>query len=361
LTNNNANNNNEKDLYAYSSASCTVEQLAFSNNSVQLSFVTDSSPTSISGSETNANVLYGKTNVNGYASIGRSGDLNVTFFYDDSGMSSSDESSVALYRLDGSTWAEVPNTSVNTSGNHLSATLSEFGTFGLFKDSGSSSSSSSNSGGSSAYSRSIAKGTITDLTPDAAGRITKDSTALSSNGNAKLEFIKGAIALDANGDPVRKVIITIPASLPSDTPKEVLDSGLYYDFGPSGATFSENVLISIDFDPEDFKDTIPMIYTYTSEGGWIALKTTVDWDNGKVMAYTDHFSLYAVFDTDVEDTGISMLETAEIPTETSAVEYDDTSIEDNGASSFVYWALGIVIVLSLGFVVLKKHKGKGGL
>ncbi|WP_406660946.1 NosD domain-containing protein [Methanolobus sp. ZRKC3] len=364
LTSNNANDNNEKDLYVYSSASCTVDRLVLTDNLAQLSFVTDSSSTSIIGYETNAYALSGKTNVNGYASIDRSSDLDVNFFYDDSGMSSSGESSVTLYRLDGSIWVEVPDASLNTSGNYLSASLSEFGTFGLFKGPEQSSDSGSSSGGSSTYARTIAQGTITDMTLDDEGELTKDSTAISSNGMAKLEFSKGTKALDPNGNPVSKVIIITPASLPSDTPKEVVDSGLYYDFGPSGTTFSQNVLITIDFDSGDLEGRTPVIYTHTSEDGWVALETIVDWQNGRATSYISHFSLYALFSTDAENAveeASQVIAESSVTVEKEETPLEEVPVEDGSSSSFIYWISGIGIVLSLGIVIIRKQKGERGL
>jgi parallel beta-helix repeat protein len=368
VTENAAIGNGISNLYALSSSNCIVDKLVLTDISTQISTVTDSSDTAISGTETNANNLSGKTNVNGYVNITRSGNLNVTFFYDDSGMSSSEESSIDLYRLNGSSWVEVAGNSLNTAGNNISANLSEFGMFGLFYDEDpSSSSSSSSNGGSSGSSgsyvatRVLSQGTTTTLSTNSDGELIGDAVAKSSDTKTTLILYKGTVGTDVSGNPVSRVIITTPASLPSDTPREVIESGLYYDFGPSGTTFSKEVLITIEFDPAEFKDRNPVIYTYTSEEGWIALETTVDWENGRATAYISHFSMYALFGTDVEEV---VEETPQVSVESSAttvMEKEDIPVDEEGGSSLVYWILGIGIILSLGIVVLKKQKGEGGL
>ena len=72
----------------------------------------------------------GKTNVNGYVNLSYSGyeslgisgysgpgSMDITLSYDDSGMSSTKESSISMFSLDGSTWVRVPNATLSTSNN----------------------------------------------------------------------------------------------------------------------------------------------------------------------------------------------------------------------------------------------------
>jgi len=122
-------------------------------------------------------------------------------------------------------------------------------------------------------------------------------------------------------------------------------------------------MITMDFDPEDFEGRAPVIYTYTSEDGWIALETTVDWENGRATAMISHFSLYALFGTDGEPEKEILLEPASESTEFTPVE-EETSVkesEDENGFGFLPWIIGIAIILGLGIVYVNKQKGNEGL
>jgi parallel beta-helix repeat protein len=361
LTGNYAINNSNYDVYADSHSDNMIENLVLTNNLAELSFVSDGG-VRVKGVETVATVLSGKTSMNRYVTIVNSSvsTMNFTFFYDDSGLSSSLEDSVALYRLVNSEWIAVSGTSLNNTGNYVSKSLSEFGTFGLFIDAESSSSTTpSSSSSGSVATRVRSQGTTTDMPTNEDGEVTGDTVAKSSDTKTTLTLYKGTVGTDPSGNPVTKIIVTKPASLPADTPEEVIESGLYYDFGPSGTTFSKEVLITIDFNPEEFEGRVPMIYTYTSEGGWEALETTVDWKNGKATAMIRHFSMYALFGTDAEEVEDTVVETPDVTTDSVAEE--ETSAENDGNSGYLYLIAGFGIALVLGIVVIRKQKNGGGL
>ncbi|NPE29328.1 right-handed parallel beta-helix repeat-containing protein, partial [Methanococcoides sp. SA1] len=359
LINNTAIGNIDHDLY--SNRENIVENIVVTHNSSTISFITDRNRIQVSGEDTHSTVLAGRTNVNGYVDISSSGSAiqNVTFLYDDSEMTDVEEASLALFRLNGSQWVEVPDSSLNSSGNHVSANLTEFGTFGLFKEyTATSPTISSSSSGGSVASRVRSQGTITDLPVNGDGKLTFDAVVKSSDTKTTLTLREGTVAVDPAGNPVNKIIVTKPASLPADTPADVVNSGLYYDFGPSGTTFSKDIMISIYFDSGEFEGRAPTIYTHTSEDGWIALETTIDWENGRVTAMTNHFSMYALFGTDstLEEDGVetSVVGSAPVTEEGKPVENDD------GFGS-LYWITGIGIVLMLGIVVMRKPKNGEGL
>jgi hypothetical protein len=330
--------------------------------------------TGIKGNVTNSTSLSGKTNVNGYLTVKRGGivvksadvgvtredpTLDITISYDDSGMSSSDESSIDLYKYKNGTWIAVSDTSLDTSNDQLTVAISE-GTFGLFKDLETSSSSSSGSSGGSVATRVRAEGTIATLQTNGNGEVTGDTVVKSKDTITTLTLYKGTVGTDTSGNPVNKVIVTTPASMPADTPKEVLESGLYYDFGPSGTTFSQDVLITIDFDPEEYEDKNPVIYTYSEENGWIALETTIDWENGRATAYTNHFSLYALFGDEEEEV---VEESSEVSAEFSepVEENIETPVEDESGFGYISLILGIVVIGTIGYIFVKNQKGEGGL
>ena len=359
---------NDYEFHSEFSNNITVDKVILNDKSAQVSFVTDERLIQLNGTETNPYSLSGKANVNGYITMSTESiapdialsfpdNIITKFSYSDSGMSSSGESSIALYRLNNSSWVKVSDTTLNTNGNYVSANLTEFGTFGLFKDP----EPESSGDGSSLMARIRSEGTITDIPVGNDGEVTGDTVVKSSDSTSTLTLYKGTKAVDPNGDPVSKVIVTTPASLPADTPREVVESGLYFDFGPDGTTFSQDVMITLDFNPEEFEGRAPVIYTYTSEDGWIALETTIDWENGRATAMISHFSLYALFGTDAEDVQDTSVELASEDISSPVVVEEDTPAEDDDSSGYFLGIIGIVIILGAVIIFVKNQKDKEGL
>ena len=366
LTGNNVADNGIYGFYDHYSENTTVDDLAVTGSFARISFVTTESGTGIAGNGTSSVTLPGRANVSGYITIDSSteDELESKFLYDDSGMSLAGESSVTLFRLNDTQWNEVGNASLNTVGNYVSVNLSGSGTFALFKEHDSSGSdnssgpgSSSGRDGGSAAARERDQA-IAYLPAGSGGEITGDTTVSSSAGTAALTFYKGTKAVGPDGVPVNRITVTTPSSLPSDTSPELIGSGLYYEFGPSGTIFSEEVLITIDFDPVRFEGMTPVIYTYSSENGWIALETTVDRENGRATAMISHFSLYALSGKDA-GTGTTVAETPEVDTKLAAATEDEiqvyeTPAEDENGSVSVYWIAGAGVVLMLGIMLVKR-------
>ena len=361
LTNNNATNNNEKDLYAYSSSSCTVDRLALTDNLAQLSFVTDSSSTSIIGSETNANVLSGKSNVNGYTTIDRSGDLNVTFFYDDSGMSSSDESSVVLYRLDGSIWVEVANASLNTSGNCLSATLSEFGTFGIFRDTEFSSNPSS-SPSSSGIRVSVSQGQnseIVEATAASTLRVVK-GTEVNYDFSDSVTPVLG-VSFDAKDD---EGLVVAKVQVLSDTPEGIPSpSGTSYqlmsiDVGNEGTISTdnaENVLIlfkvSREWIEENDIDVSSIRMTRYHGEQWQNLPTIQVKEDDEFICFSAETPGFSVFNVVGDKIG-EVVAVEETGTSLSADEETEPETKDTPG----FTGLAGIVIVSLAFLVSRKLK-----
>ncbi|AFV24866.1 putative cell surface protein [Methanolobus psychrophilus R15] len=379
---------NDHAFYAFDSVNTIVSNLMITTEMAQMSFVTSDSKLVISEENLDPITMSGKMNVNGYVNMIRSpsyldsidlmsidAGIDIQFFYDGSGMSSAGESSIDLFRLNDTVWEEVPNATLNTSGNYVSATIKENDgiaptgimginptytvTMALFKDT---EPSTSGNPGSSVVARERREGTITDLPAGDDGELTGNTVVKSSDMTTTLTFYKGTKALDPLGNPVNSIIVTTPSSLPSDTPREVIESGFYFRFGPSGTTFSQDVMITMDFNPADFEGRTPVIYTYTSEDGWIALETTVDWENGRATAMISHFSLYALFGTDVEPVKEVLFEPVLEDTEQALVE--EAPVEgstDGNEFGFVPWVIGIVLVIGLGLIYGNKKKNNKGL
>ncbi|WP_292465862.1 lectin like domain-containing protein [Methanolobus sp.] len=375
--------NNTYEFAAMGSENVTVNDLILSCDNASLSFLTDAYTLRLTGNDSHDTSLLGKTNVNGYIDLFRSvpahlDNMPVTFSYDDCGMSSVGESSVSLYRLNGNEWVKVANTVLNINDNYVSAAISAVdanplindavfetyeATFSLFKDlENSLSDSFAVNSGSSAMAKERRDGTISYLPVGNEGEIKDDFIVSSSSGSTTITLYNGTKATDPLGDPVDRIIVTTPASLPEDVPAELLWSGIYLRFGPSGTSFSQDIMLTIDFDQQDLEGRSPVIYTYTSEDGWIALETTVDWENGRATAYISHFSLYALFGTDSEPVKEVSFEPALENTEQVLVE--EAPVEesaDEKGFGFVPWVIGIVLVIGLGLIYGNKKKNNNGL
>ncbi|WP_406656014.1 NosD domain-containing protein [Methanolobus sp. ZRKC2] len=132
LTNNYANDTTTA-LLLTSSPNNSIGDLILSSGFPKLSFVSGSSFSNIRYAATDANTFTGKTNVNGYVLISSTEtSMNMDIFYDDAGLSSSDEAELSLFRWDSSNWTEVTNPFIDTSNDFVTANLTEYGTFGLF-------------------------------------------------------------------------------------------------------------------------------------------------------------------------------------------------------------------------------------
>lgn len=387
--------NNQYDFCSALSYNLEVEKLMLIKDQAQMSFTVDEGIVLLSGNESSDVSLPGKTNVNGYIDmlavinpdIGyRSVDAEINvllpqklefkFLYDDSGMSSNGESSIRLYQLNGTKWTSIPSSSLNTNANYVAAALDwqyitehdsidiginsptpyyEMVTLALFKDPEPSRSSGS-------LPQSLKDSTMTDLPISNEGEITRDTVVKSKNSDATLTLYKGTKAIDASGNPVNAIRVTPFSYGPAGIPADATDHGLYFKFEPSGTTFSQDVMITMEFNPEDFEGRTPVIYTYTSEGGWIALETTVDWENGRATAMISHFSFYALFGTDAEPVKEVSFEPASETTEpvTSEGNHTEESTDEKGLG-FIPWVVAIVLVIGLGIVYVTKKKKEGGL
>jgi hypothetical protein len=74
--------------------------------------------------------------------------------------------------------------------------------------------------------------------------------------------------------------------------------GLYYDFGPTGTTFSNPVNVSLKYDPATLpagtdQSKLYIAWWDTSTGQWISLPSVVDLVNHTITASVTHFTLYS--------------------------------------------------------------------
>ncbi|MDI6886984.1 MAG: fibronectin type III domain-containing protein [archaeon] len=133
----------------------------------------------------------------------------------------------------------------------------------------------------------------TTVSTEPTGEVKSTVTASSADAKASATIPEGTIAKDAAGNPLTKVTVAQPSTLPG-VPSGVNYVGYAYNFGPAGVTFSQPVEISITFDLAKREGKTPVIYVYEA-GGWKALDTTVDWANNKATARVTHFSTFVLF------------------------------------------------------------------
>ncbi|MDI3485923.1 MAG: hypothetical protein PWQ51_2309 [Methanolobus sp.] len=134
LLTNTLSGNVQYGFYSNDSLNLVINNQTFTSGSMEVTFDVNSTETSINGTDTNSTALSGKENVFGYLDINSSDNMTISFFYNDSAMSNETEATLDLYKFVNSSWVAVSNTSLNTSLNTLSVNISDFGTFGLFKD-----------------------------------------------------------------------------------------------------------------------------------------------------------------------------------------------------------------------------------
>jgi hypothetical protein len=105
-------------------------------------------------------------------------------------------------------------------------------------------------------------------------------------------------------------ITVTPVSSPGAPPADVNALGLYYDFGPSGTTFSSPINITLKYDPAALPAGADQSMLYIawwdiSAGQWVSLPCIVDPVNHTVTAAVSHFTIYSVLAPVTATGGIS--------------------------------------------------------
>ncbi|WP_321431013.1 PGF-pre-PGF domain-containing protein [uncultured Methanolobus sp.] len=373
LTGNTAIGNDDYEFYSRSSTNCTIDNLEIDTGSMELSFVPIYDGTAIRSNETISTGPSGKANVNGYLDIGLLEDMNMTIFYDDSGMSSSIESSVTLYKLNGNEWVAVPNATLNTSGNFVSvnldsgvsvdiASIADYtSTYGLFKSVPSSNSGSDDDG----VRASVSQGQNPAIVSNSASsvkRVTGGSEVnydFSDSGTPVL-----GVSFDAKDD---KGLVVSKVQVLSSTPEGVpASSGHSYqimsiDVGSEGTISSasaDNIMIhfkvSKQWIEENDIDLSTIRMTRYHGDQWNDLPTSQESEDGEYYyfyAETPGFSVFNVVGDEIGETSEQDTASASIVEEESEpVEEEETS----GIPGFTAIA-GVVFVL-LSVILRRRQK-----
>jgi len=381
LTDNTAIGNDDYAFYSRSSTNSTVDKLEFTNSSMQMSFVTDTSETAVRGNETTFGAPAGKTNVNGYVDVANRYGVNMTIYYDDSGMSSSVEASIALFKLNGSEWVEVPNATLSTSGNYVSVefdrpmpdfiSIADYtSTYGLFKNVPSSDSSSDDDG----VRASVSQGQDPAIVSNSASsvkRVTGGSPVdydFSDSGTPVL-----GVSFDAKDD---KGLVVAKVQVLSGSPEGVpASSGNSYrmmsiDVGSEGTVSSDNAdnihirfKVSKQWIEENSIDVSTIRMTRYHGEQWNDLPTYQEKEDDDYIYFYAETPGFSIFEVVGDSVAADTVETSEVSAEFSEPVEEDVEMpaEDEGGFGYIYLILGIVAIGIVGYIVVKNQKGEGGL
>lgn len=212
---------------------------------------------------------------------------------------------------------------------------------------------------------------------DSSGKLLQTITAKSKDGKLTLNFIKGTIALDKNGNPIKRLEASVDTT-PPDPPEDANIIGLAYDFGPAGATFNPPATLTWEYDPEELpegaaEEDLVLAYYDEETGEWVILECTVDIDNNVITASIAHFTTFATLspipekekevvevveeeEEVVEEEEEVVKEEEEKPVEEKEVveEEEKPAVEEKEAPKGVNWALigGVCGAVVLVVIVL---------
>nr|WP_321498082.1 PGF-pre-PGF domain-containing protein [uncultured Methanolobus sp.] len=351
------------DIYFKSSPDCEIDMLKLLDDSAILSFVTDSVETEIRSTECDLTLSGKEAMTDGYIYIDRTGTFNVTFAYNDTGISSSVESSVNLYYFNfgTGTWEEVANTILDTTSNTVSVNLPESGQFfALFRDPNSEATTTSSSSGTRA---SVSQGqdpAIVGASASAVKRITGDSEVdydFSDSGTPVL-----GISFDATKD---KGLVVAKVQVLSSNPDGVPSpSGRSYqmlsiDVGSEGTISSdsaENIMIRFKVSKQWIEEnnidisTIRMTRYHGEQ--WNDLPTYQEREeDGYIYFYaeTPGFSIFEVVGD--EKSAIS----EQVPVSTPVTEeFEEPVAEEETSSTPGFTAIAGIVFVSLAVLLRRK-------
>lgn len=371
LTTNTAENNSEYDIVTHGVNE--IESLTITENDACISFLSNNTEIGIKGNATNSTALSGKINVNGYLTVKINGILldsiglnglapvtNITVSYDDSSISSSVESSINLYKYINNTWTAVNGTSLDTSSNQLTVTISE-GTFGLFRDPNPTPTTPSSSS-SSGTRASVSQGqdpTVVVTSVSSVIRVTSGSPVnydFSDSGTPVL-----GVSFDSKDD---QGLVVAKVQVLSATPEGVpSQSGNIYqmmsiDVGSEGTISSDNadnIMISFKVSKQWIEEnnidvsTIRMSRYHGEQ--WNDLPTYQEREDGEYFYFYAETPGFSVFEVVGDEVSAS---SEQVPASASIAEEVEEPVEEKTAYTPGFTAPAGVVFVSL--VVLLRRK-----
>ncbi|MBA7555406.1 hypothetical protein ES705_48068 [subsurface metagenome] len=192
----------------------------------------------------------------------------------------------------------------------------------------------------------------TTVSTEPTGEVKSTVTAPSADGKAVVTIYEETIAKDAAGSPLTSVTVTQPSALPAGVPSGANYVGYAYTFGPTGATFSKPVTISITFDTAKYEGKTPVIHVYEA-GAWKALATTVA--GNKATATVTHFSTFVLFAAEEVITPTPTATPTPKPTPTATPSPTPTPTPEGPGFEAVFAIAGL---LAVAYLVLRRKKRK---
>ncbi len=132
----------------------------------------------------------------------------------------------------------------------------------------------------------------------AEGVFSKALSIQSTDSKAKLSIDEGTKALAQDGAPISKLTMA-QVKTPRTPPPSSNIIGLTYDFGPSGATFSPPINLTLTYDPKSLPQAVDekklvVAWWDASTSSWVNLTGTVDPVTHTITASVSHFTDFTI-------------------------------------------------------------------
>ena len=135
-----------------------------------------------------------------------------------------------------------------------------------------------------------------DLVQD--GEFMTEVTAEAEDAQSWVTVPEGTTGLTAEGEPLTFISVT-EMEVPPPPPPDHTVVALTFTFGPEGATFDEEVAVTLTYSEAhlpvglDENDLVIVVWDDLT-GEWVELETVVDTVNNTVTTYVTHFSTFGV-------------------------------------------------------------------
>ncbi len=140
---------------------------------------------------------------------------------------------------------------------------------------------------------------VTDVSDyvDEDGVFTEDVTAESEDGKVELSIDDGTTGL-IDGEPLSEISIT-EMDEPPTLPEYTVRVGLFYDFGPDGATFEPSAILTFTYNDDDIPEGAneeDLVIIYWNGAQWVELEGpyTRDLVNNTISVPVSHFTTFVV-------------------------------------------------------------------
>ncbi len=139
------------------------------------------------------------------------------------------------------------------------------------------------------------------------GIITQKSHLQSADGRASLTIGEGITALDPGGSPLAAISIGPPAisDISRTSPDSYRYSGIGYNLGPDGATFSPPVNLTFTVPEMGWNSEYVIREFDPTTQKWVDLPTSVHPDSGTISAEVSHFCCIGLFSRTIQNPTVS--------------------------------------------------------